>query len=63
MSTIRFKMRNLWNAVWKTPKYASHASEVDSIGIRDGSVLVCGLHGLGFGSNVTVIVRLDESPE
>jgi hypothetical protein len=60
---IRFKMRNLWNAVWKTPRYASRASEVDSIGIRDGRVLVCSLHGLGFGSAVTVIVRVDGSPE
>ena len=60
---IRFKMRNLWNAVWKTPKYASHASEMDGFGIRDGSVLVCSLHGLGFGSAVTVVVRVDGSPE
>jgi len=60
---IRFKMRNLWNAVWKTPKYASHASEVDGFGVRDGSVLVCSLHGLGFGSAVTVVVRVDGSPE
>ena len=60
---IRFKMRNLWNAVWKTPKYASHASEVDRFGVRDGSVLVCSLHGLGFGSAVTVVVRVDGSPE
>ena len=60
---IRFKMRNLWNAIWRIPKYASHASEVDSISIRDSSVLVCSLHGLGFGSAVTVIVRVDGSPE
>ena len=60
---IRFKMRNLWNAVWKTPKYASHASEVDRFGIRDDSVLVCSLHGLGFGSAVTVVVRVDGSPK
>ena len=57
---IRFKMRNLWNAIWRIPKYASHASEVDSISIRDSSVLVCSLHGLGFGSAVTVVVRLDD---
>jgi len=56
---IRFKMRNLWNAVWKTPKYASHASEVDRFGVRDSNVLVYSLYGLGFGSAVTVVVRLD----
>ena len=60
---IRFKMRNLWNAVWKTPRYASRASEVDGFSIRDGSVLVCSLHGLGFGSTVTVVVQVNESPE
>jgi hypothetical protein len=38
----------------------SRASEVDGIGVRDGRVLVCGLHGLGFGSSVTVVVRLDD---
>ena len=59
---IRFKMRNLWNAVWKTPKSASHASEVGSVRVRDSNVLVCSLHGLGFGSTVTVVVRLDERP-
>jgi len=59
---IRFTMRNLWNAVWKTPKSASLASEVDSFSVRDSNVLVCGLHGLGFGSTVTVVVRLDERP-
>jgi hypothetical protein len=57
---IRFTMRNLWNAVWKTPKSVNHASEMGSVGIRDSNVLVCGLHGLGFGSTVTVVVRLDE---
>jgi hypothetical protein len=60
---IRFKMRNLWNAIWRIPRSASHASEVDSISVRDSSVLVCSLHGLGFGSAVTVIVRVDGSPE
>ena len=39
---------------------ASRASEVDGLGVVDGNVLVCCLHGLGFGSDITVIVRLDE---
>ena len=39
----------------------SRASEVDGVGVCDGSVLVCSIHGLGFGSAVTVVVRLDES--
>ena len=60
---IRFTMRNLWNAVWKTPKSANHASEVGSVRVRDSNVLVCSLHGLGFGSAVTVVVRVDGSPE
>jgi len=54
-------MRNLWNAVWKTPKYASHVSE--GVGdVRDDlcPVRVCCLYGLGFGSDVTIVVRLDE---
>ena len=57
---IRFKMRNLWNAVWKTPKCASHVSK-GLVGVRpaDSNVRVYSLHGLGFGSDVTVVVRLD----
>ena len=60
---IHSTMRGLWNAVWKTPKSANHASEMGSVGIRDSSVLVCSLHGLGFGSTITVVVRVDGSPE
>ena len=59
---IRFKMRNLWNAVWKTPKCASHVSKgLVGLSAVDGNVRVYSLHGLGFGSDVTVVVRVDES--
>ncbi len=61
MWLTRFAMRNLWSAVWKTPKSASRANEVDRFGVRDSNVLVCSLHGLGFGSCVTIVVRLDGS--
>jgi hypothetical protein len=50
-------------AVLKTLRCASRASEVDDFSIRDDSVLVCSVHGLGFGSDVTVVVRLDGSFE
>ena len=61
---IRFKMRNLWNAVWKTPKCASHVSEgLVGLPAVDGNVRVHSLYGLGFGSDVTVVVRLDGSSE
>ena len=58
---IRFKMRNLWSAVWKTRRFASRVSEgmgihdVDGVGVR-----VCSVSGLGFGSDVTIVVRLGE---
>ena len=61
---IRFMGRNLmsrWSAVLRLPRCASRASEVDGFGVVDGNVLVCCLHGLGFGSSVTVVVRVDES--
>ena len=58
---IRFKMRNLWNAVWKTPKCASHVSKgLVGLSAVDGNVRVYSLYGLGFGSDVTVVVRLDD---
>jgi hypothetical protein len=58
---IRFKMRNLWNAVWKTRRRASRVSE--GMGdVRDDlrPVRVCCLYGLGFGSDVTIVLRLDD---
>ena len=57
---IRLTMRNLWNAVWNTPKRASHVSEVGRVAVRDSNVHVYCAHGLGFGSDVTIVVRLDE---
>ena len=37
------------------------ASEVDGFGVCDDRVFVYSVHGLGFGSCVTVVVQLDES--
>ena len=57
---IRLMMMRLWNAVWKPLKCVSHVSEVGRVGERDSNVYVCCAHGLGFGSDVTIVVRLDE---
>ena len=38
-------------------------SEVDGFGVCDDRVFVYSVHGLGFGSSVTVVVRVDESSE
>ena len=57
---IRSMMMSLWNAVWKPLKCVSHVSEVGRVGVRDSNVYVYSLYGLGFGSDVTVVVRLDE---
>ncbi len=53
-------MMNLWNAVWKPRRFVSRVSEVGRVGVRDSNVYVYSLYGLGFGSDVTVVVRLDE---
>jgi len=50
-----------WSAGWRTRRFVSRASEVVGVGVCDSDVLVCSVHGLGFGSAVTVVVRLDES--
>ena len=55
-------MRNLWSAVSRILRCVSRVSEglgVDRNG--DGGVYVYSVPGLGFGSDVTVVVRLDES--
>ena len=57
---IRLMMMSLWNAVWKPLKCVSHVSEVGRVGVRGSNVLVCCVHGLGVGSDVTIVVRLDE---
>ena len=46
--------------VWKRRRFASRVSEVGGVGVCDGNVYVYSLYGLGFGSDVTVVVRLDE---
>ena len=38
----------------------SRVSEVGRVGVRDSDVYVYSLYGLGFGSDVTIVVRLDE---
>ena len=53
-------MMSLWNAVWKPLKWVSHVSEVGRVGVRDSNIHVYSLYGLGFGSDVTIVVRLDE---
>ena len=51
-------------AVLKTLRCASRVSEgVGSVRGGDGPVRVCCISGLGFGSDVTVVVRLDGSSE
>jgi hypothetical protein len=54
-------MTHRWCAVWKRLRCVSRASEVVGVGAGDSNVLVCSFYGLGFGSDVTVVVRLDES--
>jgi len=50
---------SLWSAGWKLRRCVRRASEVGGVVGGDGRVSVCCLHGLGFGSDVTVVVRLD----
>ena len=51
---------SLWSAASKTRKFASRVSK-GLVGVRavDSNVRVYSLYGLGFGSDVTVVVRLD----
>ena len=61
---IRFMALSLmsrWCAALRTLRCAIRASEVVGVGVRDDRVFVYSVHGLGFGSTVTVVVRLDES--
>jgi hypothetical protein len=48
--------------VWKPRRFATRVSE-GLVDVRpvDGNVRVYSVYGLGFGSDVTVVVRLDES--
>ena len=61
---IRFMALSLtsrWSAVWRLLSRVSRASEgVGGVRGCDGPVRVCCLHGLGFGSDVTVVVRVGE---
>ena len=61
---IRFMALSLtsrWSVVWRTLSRVSRAGEgVGGVRGCDGPVRVCCLHGLGFGSDVTVVVRLGE---
>jgi hypothetical protein len=54
----------LWRAVSKTRRFASRVSKgLVNVSAVDGNVRVYSLYGLGFGSDVTIIVRLDGSPD
>ena len=54
-------MRNLWSAVSSLLRCASRVSEgVGDVRVGDGPVRVYCLYGLGFGSDVTVVARLDD---
>ena len=53
-------MRNLWCAVSRILRCASRVSEVVRVDHGDGRVFVYCVPGLVFGSDVTVVVRLDE---
>ncbi len=53
-------MRNLWCAVSRILRFVSRVSEVVRVDHGDGRVFVYCVPGLGFGSGVTVVVRLDE---
>ena len=60
---IRFmalSLMNRWSAALRTLRCATRASEVVGVGVRDDNVFVYSVHGLGFGSSVTVVVRLDD---
>ena len=62
---IRFMALSLtsrWCVVWRLLSRVSRAGESSAVGgvcLGDGPVRVCCLHGLGFGSDVTVVVRVD----
>ncbi len=50
-----------WSVVLRILRCASRVSEgVGGVRVGDGPVRVCCLYGLGFGSDVTVVVRLDD---
>ena len=54
-------MRNLWSAVSSLLRCASRVSKgLVGVPAVDSNVRVYSLYGLGFGSDVTVAVRLDE---
>ena len=60
MWLTRFAMRNLWSAVWNTRRSVSRVSKgLVDVRTAGGPVRVYSLYGLGFGSDVTVVVRLD----
>jgi hypothetical protein len=61
---IRFMALSLtsrWCAVWRLLSRVRLAGEgVGGVCLGDRPVRVCCLHGLGFGSDVTVVVRVGE---
>jgi hypothetical protein len=63
---IRFmalRLTSRWCAVWRLlsrVRLAGESSAVGGVCLGDRPVRVYCLHGLGFGSDVTVVVRLGE---
>jgi len=58
---MALRLTSRWSAVLRLLSRVRRAGESSAVGGVDGNVLVCCLHGLGFGSSVTVVVRVDES--
>jgi len=57
---MALRLTRCWCVVWRLLSRVRLAGEgVGGVRGRDGSVRVCCLHGLGFGSDVTVVVRVD----
>jgi hypothetical protein len=58
---IHSTMRGLWNAVWKTLRCASHASErLADVQHDCDPIRICSISGLGIGPDITIVVRLNE---
>jgi len=50
-------------AALKTLRFVSRVNEVGDVDSGECPVSVCCVYGLGFGSDVTVVVRLDGASE
>ena len=52
-------LTRFWRGVRRILRCVIRASEVDGFGVCDDRVFVYSVHGLGFGSCVTVVVELE----